>query len=41
MRKKRVDNKALPEPENDMEFEAKSNKEYEVKAIIDSAIYGQ
>ncbi len=34
-------NKALPEPEKDMEFEAKGNKEYEVEAIIDSAVYGQ
>ncbi len=33
--------KALPEPEKEMEFEAGGNKEYEVKAIIDSAIYGQ
>ncbi len=31
--------KALPEPEK--EFEAGDNKEYEVKAIIDSAVYGQ
>ncbi len=37
-RKERVD-KALPEPEK--EFEAGDNKEYEVKAIIDSAVYGQ
>ncbi len=32
-------NKALPEPEK--EFEIGDNKEYEVKAIIDSAVYGQ
>ncbi len=37
-RKRRVD-KALPESEK--EFEAGVNKEYEVKAIIDSAVYGQ
>ncbi len=35
-RKGRVD-KALPEPEK--EFEAGDNKEYEVEAIIDSAVY--
>ncbi len=39
-RKGRVD-KALPEPEKEFEFEAGDNKEYEVKAIIDSAMYGQ
>ncbi len=33
--------KALPEPEKEVEFEAKDNKEYEVKVIIDSAVYGQ
>ncbi len=33
--------KALPEPEKDLEFEARGNKKYEVKAIIDSAVYGQ
>ncbi len=37
-RKGRVD-KTLPEPEK--EFEAGDNKEYEVEAIIDSAVYGQ
>ncbi len=37
-RKGRVD-KALPEPEK--EFEVGDNKEYEVEAIIDSAMYGQ
>ena len=31
--------KALPEPEK--EFETGDNKEYEVKAIIDSVVYGQ
>ncbi len=39
-RKGRVD-KALPEPEKEFEFEAGDNKEYEVEAIIDSAVYGQ
>ncbi len=34
-----MDNKALPEPEK--EFEAGDDKEYEVEAIIDSAVYGQ
>ncbi len=37
-RKGRVD-KALPEPEK--KYEAGDNKEYEVKAIIDSVVYGQ
>ena len=37
-KKGRVD-KALPEPEK--EFEARDNKEYEVKAIIDSTVYDQ
>ncbi len=39
-RKRRVD-KALLEPKKDVEFEARGNKEYEFKVIIDSAIYGQ
>ncbi len=39
-RKEQVD-KALPEPEKAFEFEAGDNKEYEVEAIIDSAVYGQ
>ncbi len=38
--KKRVD-KTLPELKKDMDFEAKCNKEYEVKVIIDSVVYGQ
>ena len=38
-RKGRVDYKALPEPEK--EFEAGDDKEYEVKTIIDSVVYGQ
>ena len=37
-RKRQVD-KALLEPKK--EFEAGDNKEYEVKAIIDSAVYDQ
>ncbi len=40
MRKKQVNN-ALPKPEIELEFEAGDNKEYEVKAIIDSVMYGQ
>ncbi len=36
-RKGRVD-KAMPEPEK--EFKARDNKEYEVKAIINSVVYG-
>ncbi len=39
--KGRVDNKALPEPEKELEFEAEDNKEYKVEAIIDNAVYGQ
>ncbi len=37
-KKKRVD-KTLPEPEKDLEFEAGGNKEYEIEAIINSAVY--
>ena len=33
--------KALPELEKKWEFEAGNNKKYEVKAIIDGAVYGQ
>ncbi len=33
--------KALPELEKDLKFEVGGNKEYEVEAIIDSAVYGQ
>ncbi len=40
MRKKRLDN-TLPELEKNLEFEAGGNKEYKVKAIIDSVVYGQ
>ncbi len=39
-KKGRVD-KALPEPEKEVEFEVGDNKEYEFEAIIDSAMYGQ
>ncbi len=39
-RKGQVD-KALPELGKEFEFEAGDNKEYEVEAIIDSAVYGQ
>ena len=40
MRKKQV-NKALPEFKKKLKFEAGSNKEYKVKAIIDSIMYSQ
>ncbi len=36
-----MDSKALLEPEKELVFEVGGNKEYEVKAIIDSAVYGQ
>ena len=36
-----MDNKALPEPKKELEFEARDNKEYEVKAIINNAVYGK
>ncbi len=39
--KERQVDKALPELEKDVEFEAAGNKEYEVKAIIDSMVYRQ
>ncbi len=38
-RRGRVD-KILPEPEKDLEFEVGGDKEYEVKAIINSKVYG-
>ena len=38
-RKGQVD-KALSEPEKELEFEPGGNKRYKVKAIIESAIYG-
>ncbi len=38
-KKGRVDSKALPESEKELEFEAGGNKEYEVKAIINSTVY--
>ena len=36
-----MDNKALLEPKKNLEFETRGNKEYEVKVIINSAIYSQ
>ncbi len=36
-----MDNKALLEPEKELEFEARCDKEYVVGAIIDNAVYGQ
>ncbi len=39
-RKKRVD-KALLEPEKDLEFAAGANKEYEFEIIINSTVYSQ
>ncbi len=39
-KKKRVD-KALPEPEKNIKFGARGNKEYEIEAIIDNAVYSQ
>ncbi len=39
-KKERVDN-ALLESEKELEFEVRGNKEYEVKAIINSRVYGQ
>ncbi len=40
-RKGQVDSKALPKPTKELEFGAGGNKEYEVKAIIDNAVYDQ
>ncbi len=40
-RKRRLNNKTLPEPEKDMKFESGSSIVYEIKVIIDSAVYGQ
>ena len=39
IRNRQVD-KTLLEPEKELEFETRSNKKYEVKAIIDSTMYG-
>ncbi len=39
--KKRQVDEILPELEKDLEFETGGHKEYEVKAIIDSAVYDQ
>ena len=33
--------KALPESEKDLKFRAGGDKEYEIKVIIDSAVYNQ
>lgn len=41
MRKKRVVNNVLPKPEIEREFNTEDNKEYKVKAIVDSAMYSQ
>ena len=40
-KKRQVVNKALSELEKELEFEAGDNKEYEVEAIINSAVYRQ
>ncbi len=40
-RKGRINEKTLLELKKEIEFEAGDNKEYEVKAIIDSAVYGK
>ncbi len=40
-RKRQVDNKALPKPEKELAIEAGGNEEYDVKVIIDSAVYDQ
>ncbi len=37
--RKGQEDKALLEPEKDVEFDVENNKEYEVKAIIDSSVY--
>ena len=40
IKKKQVD-KALLESKKNLEFEAEGNKEYKIKAIINSTVYGQ
>ena len=40
IKKRLVDYEALLKPEKDLKFEAKDNKEYKVKTIIDNIIYG-
>ena len=40
-RKRRVDNKTLSDLDKDIEFEARGNKKYKVKAIIDKIVNGQ
>ena len=43
IRKRQVDqaNQVFPEREKDLKFKARNNKKYEVKAIINSTVYGQ
>ena len=40
-KRERIDLKALLEPKKNIEFEVKGDKEYKVKTIINSAVYGQ
>ena len=40
-KKRQMDNKALQEPEKNMELEVRNDKEYKFEAIIDSVVYGQ
>ena len=40
IKKTQID-KALPDPRKELEFKAGDNKEYEIKAIINSAMYGK
>ncbi len=39
--RKRQVNKALPKPEKELEFETGDNKEYKVKILINSVMYGE
>ena len=39
-RKRQVNEKTILEPKRKLEFEARDNKKYNVKTIIDNAIYG-
>ena len=36
-----MNEKTLPEPKKKLDFEAKDNKKYEVKTIINSIIYSK
>ena len=36
-----MDNKALPKPEKDLEFETEGNKEYKIEVIINNIMYSQ